>query len=150
MKGVDDDDDVQPILSYLFKTYGNGNLPWTMQNKIAQFAKRSATLGLAGRNWFTSVPIASDPPELPLTLWAYESSPFCKVVTETLGQLGVTYTVIYTPRGSTNRQLLLDRFGRFQVPFLQDPNTGVELWESQAICEYLQAQYGQSTTVSYL
>jgi hypothetical protein len=139
-------DDVQPILSYLFKTHGNGNLPWTMQNG---FAKQSATVGLASR-FFTSFPIASDPPELPLVLWAYESSPFCKVVTETLGQLGLTHTVTYTPRGSANRQLLLDRFGRFQVPFLQDPNNGVELWESQAICEYLQKQYGQRTTVRYL
>jgi hypothetical protein len=141
-----DDDDVQPILSYLFTTYGNGKIPWTMQTQLAQ---QSATWGLASRFW-TSFLIASDLPDRPLTLWAYESSPFCKLVTETLGQLGVTYTVIYTPRGSTNRQLLLDRFGRFQVPFLQDPNTGVELWESQAICEYLQRQYGQRTTVRYL
>jgi hypothetical protein len=142
-------DDVQPILSYLFKTHGNngGNLPWTMQNNY--FAKGSATVGLASR-FLTSSPSASDPPELPLTLWSYESSPFCKVVTETLGQLGLTHTVIYTPRGSRNRQRMLDHFGRFQAPFLQDPNTGVTLWESQAICEYLQKQYGKSTTVRYL
>ena len=31
--------------------------------------------------------------------------------------------------------------GRFQVPYLQDPNTGVNLFESSAILEYLDKQY---------
>jgi glutathione S-transferase len=31
--------------------------------------------------------------------------------------------------------------GRIQVPYLVDPNTGVQLYESAAIVDYLEYQY---------
>jgi len=36
---------------------------------------------------------------------------------------------------------MISKTGRFQVPFLVDPNTGVEMYESAEICEYLEAVY---------
>ncbi|GKZ01062.1 hypothetical protein MPSEU_001057900 [Mayamaea pseudoterrestris] len=135
------------IISYLFKMYGNGSVPWTLadtqQSSDAVLSTVTAGLGVgltrinAGGNYETS-----QPPSLPLQLWAYEGSPFCKIVRERLSSLEISHTVVFTPRGSMNRQLLWERTGgRFQVPFLVDPNTGVELFESQAMCEYLQRMY---------
>jgi glutathione S-transferase len=40
-------------------------------------------------------------------------------------------------RGSANRDKLFSLTGRFQVPYLQDPNTEVELFESAEIVKYL-------------
>ena len=31
--------------------------------------------------------------------------------------------------------------GRFQVPYLEDPNTGAEMFESERIIEYLRKSY---------
>jgi glutathione S-transferase len=54
----------------------------------------------------------------------------------------IPHTVMFTPRGSPNRQKLWEKAGRFQVPYLEDPNTGVSMFESEAMTEYLQKQYG--------
>jgi Glutathione S-transferase, N-terminal domain len=77
----------------------------------------------------------------PLILYMYEGSPFGKLVRERLSALELPHTIYYTPRGSRNRQQLYEQTGRFQVPFLRDVNTGVELFESEAIIEYLNKQY---------
>ncbi|XP_031097290.1 uncharacterized protein LOC116001546 isoform X1 [Ipomoea triloba] len=44
-------------------------------------------------------------------------------------------------RGSPKRQSLYQRVGHFQVPYLEDPNTGVQMFESAEIVEYLRATY---------
>jgi glutathione S-transferase len=44
-------------------------------------------------------------------------------------------------RGSPKRQLLLEKRGHFQVPYLEDPNEGVYLFESAAIVDYLYKTY---------
>lgn len=139
---------IQPILLYLFKTYGNGYVPWVLSNP--SFTKVTSTLAMASRFGLGSTYRSANKPLKPLTVWGYETSPFCKIVTETLCAHELEYVMIYTPRGSPNRQRMVDEYGRFQVPLLIDPNTGVELWESSAICEYLQKQYAVRTTVSYL
>jgi Glutathione S-transferase, N-terminal domain len=77
----------------------------------------------------------------PMILYMYEGSPFAKLVRERLSALELPHTIYYTPRGSRNRQQLYEQTGRFQVPFLRDVNTGVELFESEAILEYLDKQY---------
>ncbi len=140
--------DTTAILNYLFKTYGNGRVPWTMEN--GRFSTVTAMLAMASRLGSGSYYKTSDPPTLPLMLWSYESSPFCKRVTERLGSLELEYKIIYCPRGSPNRQKMFESTGRFQVPYLQDPNTYVDLWESSAICEYLDKQYALKMSVSYL
>ena len=43
--------------------------------------------------------------------------------------------------GSPNRDRMMKEQGRFQVPFLRDPNTGAELYESAAIVAYLNDVY---------
>jgi glutathione S-transferase len=36
---------------------------------------------------------------------------------------------------------MMDKVGRFQVPFLVDANTGVELFEGDEIVKYLETVY---------
>ena len=80
----------------------------------------------------------------PLELWTYESSPFTKAVRESLTELAIPHVVRYCPRGSTKRNELLARTGTFQVPYLEDANTGVKMFESSAMVEYLEATYALS------
>jgi len=40
-----------------------------------------------------------------------------------------------TPRWERERSELKQRTGTFQVPYLEDPNTGVKTFESKAIIE---------------
>lgn len=137
------------ILEYLFQTYGNGDIPWTLEPG-SSFVTVSEAAGLLFRsNGGTSKP--SNPPTLPLVVWSYEGSPFCKLVKEKLSELEIQHSQISCPRGSANRQALFESKGRFQVPYLEDPNTGVSLFESQAICEYLEKQYAVAQSpVKYL
>jgi glutathione S-transferase len=86
----------------------------------------------------------SKPPVKPLTLWAYEASPFCKIVRERLSELEIPHLLKNCPRGSRKRQELFNLTGIFQVPFLQDPNTGVNMFESADIIEYLDKIYADS------
>jgi glutathione S-transferase len=39
----------------------------------------------------------------------------------------------------------LDKRGHFQVPYLEDPNEGVYLFESSAIVKYLEDTYAVSS-----
>jgi len=139
------------IVDYLFRLYGKRSgegevVPWTLRKKNP-FVTVTAAIGVvlarlgAGGSYRDSNPPSAD---RPLVLWAYEGSPFCKVVRETLCSLEIPHTVVYSPRGSKNRQRLWEKTGRFQVPFLEDPNTGVELYESEAINQYLEKVYAVS------
>ena len=80
-------------------------------------------------------------PEKPLQFWAYEASPFCSLVRETLSELEIPYTLQPCARGSPRRTSLFNRTGTFQVPYLEDPNTGVQMFESAEIIAYLRASY---------
>jgi glutathione S-transferase len=77
----------------------------------------------------------------PLELWGYESSPFVRPVREKLGSLCLPHVMVSCPRGSANRDKMMERTGRFQVPFLVDPNTGIEMFEGPEIVRYLEAVY---------
>lgn len=136
------------IVAYLFKTYGNGVVPWTLSSPLVFL---TAGLGLLFRGLSGGTYQPSNPPPQPLVFWGYEGSPFCKVVREKLCELEIEFTQVSCPRGSPNRQVLLEETGRFQVPYIVDPNTGVSMFESEAIVEYLQKQYGvEPSPVKYI
>ena len=46
-----------------------------------------------------------------------------------------------TPVAGRNRKRLVERTGRMQVPYLVDPNTGEEMFESAHIVAYLERTY---------
>lgn len=89
-----------------------------------------------------------------ITLWGFEGSPFVRPVRETLCALGLRHRLITCARGSQNRDKLFALTGRFQAPYLQDPNTGVNMFESGDIVKYLHAAYSvnnhtqSATTIS--
>lgn len=77
----------------------------------------------------------------PIELWAYECSPFVRPVKEKLSTLGLPHVVVSCSRGSQNRDKMIDKVGRFQVPFIVDDNTGIEMFEGAEIVNYLEAVY---------
>ena len=80
----------------------------------------------------------------PLELWGYESSPFVRPVREKLSSLCLPHVMVSCSRGSANRDAFMAKFDgkqTFQVPYLVDPNTGIEMFESAEIVEYLEAVY---------
>jgi glutathione S-transferase len=138
------------IIAYLFQAYGDGMVPWTL-SRGSIWTTVSAGLAMLSRIGKGNQRKWSTPPTQPLVLWAYEGSPFCKIVREELCELEIAHCQISCPRGSPNRQRLLEKTGRFQVPYLEDPNNGVSLFESSAIIEYIQKMYGLKTSpVKYL
>ena len=58
-------------------------------------------------------------PEEPLVLWAYEPSPFCRVVRERLVELEIPHFFKSVSRGSPKRQQMFDKYGKFQAPLLE-------------------------------
>mmetsp|Transcript_3430 Transcript_3430/g.5112 ORF Transcript_3430/g.5112 Transcript_3430/m.5112 type:complete len:356 (+) Transcript_3430:152-1219(+) len=78
---------------------------------------------------------------IPLELWGYECSPFVRPVREKLGTLCLPHVMISSSRGSANRNRMMEQTGRFQVPYLVDPNTGIDMYEGPEIVEYLEKVY---------
>jgi glutathione S-transferase len=79
----------------------------------------------------------------PLTLYNMEGSPYCRKVREALSELDLESVVRNLPKGSPKRAELVARGGKMQVPYLVDPNSGREMYESEAIVAYLEAQYAE-------
>lgn len=139
------DDQIQ----YLLDTYGPDKDSFDMKAlwpiTFKEFSIFTSTIAALLRDMPGSRRQANARPDnedmLPLELWGYEASPFVKPVREKLVSLALPHTMVSCSRGSANRDKLIERTGRFQVPFLVDPNTGLELFESPEICEYLDMVY---------
>lgn len=129
------------IISYLFTTYGDGKVPLLL--RMGYLTTFTAGLGLAPRAGAGSHAAPSAQPAQPLVYWGYEMSPFCKVAREVLSELELPHLYRCTARGSPKRQALLAKYGHFQVPFLEDPNAGVAMFESTAIMQHLRETYGK-------
>lgn len=103
-------------------------------------------------------------PSLPLELYSFEASPYSRPVRELLTELEIPYRLrnfgksrwedmgppfvrskFYpeAPVTSPNRIRMKELTGRFQVPYLIDPNTGVSMYESSDILRYLEKTYAQ-------
>ncbi len=152
------------IVAYLWRTYGNrergsGTLArplnvLTSQLSSATMLRASGLGGLRAR--------PARVPEQPLVLFSFETSPYSKPVRTRLCELELPYLLRNTgkggwkdmgppsfrdklfkgPMGTTrNRKWLAEHTGRVQVPYLIDPNTGAEMYESRDILDYLDRTY---------
>ena len=132
------------IIDYLYDTYGPGRdkVPFVLRGGFASgtAAYGSLVRGMAGAT--------KDPSARPdnqkmksIVLWGYEASPFVRPVREKLCALALPHRIIYSARGSVHRDELWAKTGRFQVPFIEDPNTGVEMFEGPEIVDYLEQVY---------
>ncbi|EYF02963.1 glutathione S-transferase N-terminal domain-containing protein [Chondromyces apiculatus] len=82
-------------------------------------------------------------PEKPLELYEFEACPFCRKVREALTALDLDAVIYPCPKdGPRYREEIRRRGGKAQFPYLVDPNTGKEMYESDAIVRYLAEQYG--------
>jgi glutathione S-transferase len=85
-------------------------------------------------------------PARPLELYEFEACPFCRKVREMLTTLDLEALVHPCPKGGARfRPEVLRRGGKARFPYLVDPNTGTEMYESSEIVRYLAARYGDGT-----
>lgn len=102
-------------------------------------------------------------PQQLLELWSFESSPFSRLVREALCEFEIPYILRQVPKEQPSdvgtvgfrlggaddwepveggrREQLIEIGGMAQVPFLVDPNTGTQMYESADIVDYLEEQY---------
>jgi glutathione S-transferase len=158
------------IIDYLEATYGRGSTAargWRRSVAVGSSYASSALLWRAGSSimGMTAHPSKSSAiaPEQPLELYSFESSPYSKRVRARLCELELPYVLRNTGKGawsdmgppsfrdaifrapmdtSRNRRWLAEHTGRVQVPYLRDPNTATEMYESDAILTYLDRTYG--------
>lgn len=81
-------------------------------------------------------------PAQALELYEFEACPFCRKVREVLSELDLSFLCHPCARGSRNRARAQALGGKLLFPFLVDPNTGRQLYESEAIITYLLETYG--------
>ena len=150
------------IIEYLFKAYGRGETPSrykaTALNKAESYAATIAR-GLKGLKVKPS-----QAPAQPLELWSFEASPYSRLVRERMCELELPYTLHnlgkeqwadvgpatmrvkpgpYVPVPGGKREAFLQQYGRVQLPYLEDANTGAALFESEDILAYLDKTYAR-------
>ncbi len=149
------------IIDYLYREYGGRPAPrrWLVRS-LRTAAAVSASLPRATRGLRAQ---RSQTPEQALELFSFEASPYARLVRERLTELQLPYRLYqcgrdqwqdwvlppvrrrlmddYTP-SQRNRVALMKRAGRIAIPYLVDPNTGTELFESADILTYLDQTYG--------
>ena len=96
----------------------------------------------------TGTGISSKPavlkPVISLKLFDMEGCPYCRLVREALTELNLDVEIYPCPKqGERYRIDVIKIGGKAQFPFLTDPNTATEMYESLNIVEYLFETYGQ-------
>jgi glutathione S-transferase len=107
---------------------------------VSSFAATIARLGRGIRPVVTA-DRRLEPPQL-LQLYDFEGCPYCRKVREVLSELDLDYLARPVAHGSPRRVELRRRGGKVQAPYLADPNTGAEMYESDDIIGYLNSTYG--------
>lgn len=148
------------IVTYLFRTYAQMEVPPAYRASVIRpvFDALASASRLA-RGAFVR---PSTAPARPLALTSFESSPYSRLVRERLTELEIPYTLHnlgkehwkeagpavrritpnpYVPRAGGKRHAFHLAHGRVQVPFLEDPNTGVSMFGSGKIIDYLEDTY---------
>lgn len=127
------------ISRYLAKEYGSGSLPLGLS--LGPLTTISSMFASAWRAGHGGAARPSRAPDKPLELWSFESSPYCRLAREALSELELPYVLHNVAKGSARRKEFVKRSGKMMVPYLVDPNTGKEMFESADIVAYLNATY---------
>lgn len=148
------------ITQYLFQQYRGKKSPKALEDNFSNTSRSILASIIRFNAGIRSV--KAHPAALPLTLYSFESSPFCRPVRERLCELELPYLLInlgkqqkadmgpanfrpslkpYQPLPNTKRDVFFQEHGNVQVPFLIDPNTGTEMFESKDIVAYLNRTY---------
>lgn len=127
----------EDIVKYLRETYDAPSAPlW-----LGPLSAVSGGLAAGARGGRGRAARPSRAPEQPVELWSFEASRFARLVREVLCELELPYVLHNVARGSRRREAFVMRSGRMMVPYLADPNTGREMFESADIVRYLNETY---------
>lgn len=130
------------IVHYLFDTYGDGRKPSVLisDNPLALANSSFASALRPAKGWKQQ---PSTQPQKMLELYSFEASPFCRIVREKLCEMEIPYLLHNVGKKSPSRPAFIERSGKMMVPYLIDPNTGQEMFESADIVEYLEQTYAK-------
>ena len=81
-------------------------------------------------------------PEARIRLYEFEGCPYCRKVREMLTTLDLDAAIFPCPKGGTRFRAEVEKHGKQQFPFMIDPNTNTEMFESDDIVRYLAGRYG--------
>jgi len=109
--------------------------------KLGDLHSFSVSVARLGRGLVALSPARE--PAQPLELFQFEVCPYCRKVREALTELDLDYVSRSGACGASSRTELVTRGGKALFPYLVDPNTGVEMYESEDIVDYLHATYGK-------
>lgn len=148
------------IIKYLYNTYAQTKVPLIYRSQLVNIVSSSlATIVRLGAGLKV---IPSETPTKSLELYSFESSPFSRIVRELLCQLELPYVLRNIGKAELidyiippirkrvipqkayhgrNRSKLAARTGKVMAPYLVDPNTGKEMYESLEIVKYLKETY---------
>lgn len=148
------------IVKYLFRTYARRTPP--LAYRAAALLPALGQAGTAVRGLRGLRARKAKASKRLLELWSFESSPYSRLVRERLTELELPYVLHnlgkeqfadlgpatmrvkpgpYVPKPGGRREQHLAQYGRVQVPYLEDPNTRVKMYESADIIDYLETQY---------
>lgn len=151
------------IIEYLYREYGGRKPPANWRIRLLDTPSSMLASGLRTTKGLFAH--HSLPADKPLELWHFESSPYARLVRECLCELELPYIAhpigkaqwqdfaltnirdrLWPDMGHTSasRQALKLRAGKVMSPYLEDPNTGVALFESADIVDYLLETYAGS------
>jgi glutathione S-transferase len=127
----------EDIVRYLRETYDAPGSPLWMG--ALSTVSGSLAAGVRGARGLRARP--SRAPDSPLELWSFEASPYSRLAREALCELELPYVLHNVAGGGARRDALVARAGKMMVPYLADPNTGREMFESADIVRYLNDTY---------
>ena len=130
------------IVRYLFETYGEGGAPFSINGPLFLPSSMAASYARPLMGTFYAGDADKAPAE-PLILYGVEASPYTRIAREALCALELAYVLRTTPIGSARWRELRQRGGKAMVPYLIDPNTDTEMYESADIRDYLYRTYGR-------
>ncbi|WP_394835447.1 glutathione S-transferase N-terminal domain-containing protein [Pendulispora rubella] len=148
------------IIAYLFRTYADRDVPFIYRSIGSSAPMSSLASGIRRLRGMRANP-SKAPREL-LHLWSFEGSPFSRIVRERMCELEIPYVLHnlgkerfgelgvngrrleggeYVPTPGGKREAFMKTYGRVQVPYLEDPNTGTKTFDSAKIVTYLEQTY---------
>ncbi|KAJ4713775.1 Thioredoxin family protein [Melia azedarach] len=143
------------VLCPLLKLFSGGD-PARERNDTLEVATSSLST-LARLPWgsrslsegFETQELSNSEFPMRLQLFEFEACPFCRRVREAITELDLSVEVFPCPKGSVRHREMVRRSGGKELfPFLIDPNTGISMYESGDIVNYLFTQYGKGRSPS--
>ena len=129
------------IIAYLYETYGDGKVPWLLS--LGPLTTLSASFASAFRLGRGQGYRPARAPKKPLELYSFEISPYARIAREALCTLEIPYLLHNVGKESPSRPAFEKRSGKVMVPYLVDPNTDTQMFESADIVSYLERTYAR-------